>query len=126
MAQNIYTTQFATKAELNSEISQTATSINLSVDSKLSNYSTTNEMNSAISVSASGVESRVSQIYETKDNATTQYSSINQDIDEVNIEVGKKYNTSDFTGANIMLAVNNDSSSATINANKISLARKTN
>lgn len=70
MAANIYTTQFATKVEVRSEIQQTANEINLKVEEKL---------------------------------------------DE-----------EDFTGANIMLAVNNDSSSATINADKISLARKRN
>lgn len=48
MAQNIYTTQFATRAEVNSEISQKADEIDLSVDKKLSNYSTTTQMNSAI------------------------------------------------------------------------------
>ena len=70
MAANIYTTQFATKVEVRSEIQQTANEINLKVEEKL---------------------------------------------DE-----------EDFTGANIVLAVNNDSSSATINADKISLARKRN
>ena len=41
MAQNIYTTQFATKAELTSEINQSAQQIDLSVNQKLTNYSTT-------------------------------------------------------------------------------------
>lgn len=59
MAQNIYTTQFATKAEVTSEIAQTALNINLSVDKKLSNYSTTTEMESAINISAEGINSEV-------------------------------------------------------------------
>lgn len=37
MAQNIYTTQFATKAELNTSISQTADAINLEVNKKVDN-----------------------------------------------------------------------------------------
>lgn len=65
MSQNIYTTQFATKAELSSSITQTANEINLRVDEKL---------------------------------------------DE-----------EDFTSANIMLKINNDTSSATIQADKINL-----
>ena len=50
MVQNIYTTQFYTKAETNSLINQTASSINLSVDTKLSNYSTTTEVNASLSL----------------------------------------------------------------------------
>jgi len=96
MAQNIYTTQFATKAEVNSEIKQTAQEIELGVDTKLENYSTTTEMNSAISVKAN----------------------------EINMEVGKKVNNEDFTGANIMLKVNNDTSEAQIKADKIGFKRK--
>jgi phage minor structural protein len=61
MAQNIYTTQFATKAEVNSEISQTTQAINLSVDKKLSNYSTTTEMNAQIEISANNINQSVSQ-----------------------------------------------------------------
>lgn len=65
MAANIYTAQFATKAELSSSITQTANEINLRVDEKL---------------------------------------------DE-----------EDFTSANILLKINNDESSATIQADKINL-----
>ena len=121
MAQNIYTTQFATKAELNSEISQTTTSINLSVDSKLSNYSTTNEMNSAISVSASGIESRVSQTYETKSNAQTNYSQITQTTDGLTTAVSQKVGNNE-----VISKINQSSESIAINANRISLSRKNN
>ena len=62
MAQNIYTTQFATKAELNSEISQTADSIT----------------------------STVSSTYETKDNAQRQYSQIRQTTENLTTVVGSK------------------------------------
>lgn len=62
MAQNIYTTQFATKAELNSEISQTADSIT----------------------------STVSGTYETKDDAQRQYSQIRQTTDNLTTVVGTK------------------------------------
>lgn len=61
MAQNIYTTQFATKAEVNSEITQTTQAINLSVDKKLENYSTTTEMNAQIQITANEINQTVSQ-----------------------------------------------------------------
>lgn len=61
MAQNIYTTQFATKAEVNSEIKQTAQEIDLSVNKKLTNYSTTTEMNSAIILKANEINQEVRQ-----------------------------------------------------------------
>ena len=93
MAQNIYTTQFATKAEVNSEILQTTQSMDLSVNKKLENYSTTTEMNSAINMKAN----------------------------EINMEVGKKVNNEDFTSANILLKINNDESEAQINADKINI-----
>lgn len=61
MAQNIYTTQFATKAEVNSEITQTTQAINLSVDKKLESYSTTTEMNAQIQITANEINQTVSQ-----------------------------------------------------------------
>ncbi len=96
MVQNIYTTQFATRAELDSEIKQTAESIT----------------------------STVSAAYETKDNAQTNYSQLKQTATEINIEVGKKVNNEDFNGANITLAINNDTSGAVIKADKINIDGK--
>lgn len=98
MAQNIYTTQFATKAEVKSEISQTAQEINVGVDKKLSNYSTTTEMRSEINATANAI----------------------------NLEVGKKVNNEDYTSANILLKINNDTSETKIKSDKISLERKRN
>lgn len=69
MAANVYTTQFATKVELNSEISQTNNKIELGLSEKLDGE--------------------------------------------------------EFTGANIILQINNDESVASINADKISLEGKT-
>ena len=70
MAQNIYTTQFATRVEMNSTINQKATEINLGVDYKLTAYPTTVEMNSAINLSASSITASVSQTYATKASVT--------------------------------------------------------
>lgn len=78
MAQNIYTTQFATKAELNSEISQTSQAINLSVDKKLESYSTTTEMNTKIEMTANSINQSVSQ----KVGKNEVVSSINNAIND--------------------------------------------
>ena len=81
MAQNIYTTQFATKAEVTSEIAQTALNINLSVDKKLSNYSTTTEMESAINISAEAINSEVRK----KVGEDEVVSSINQSAEQITL-----------------------------------------
>lgn len=52
-------------------------------------------------------------------------SLIQQNVDSINLVVERKLDEEDFTGANIILAVNNDSSSATISADKVSLYGKT-
>lgn len=85
MAQNIYTTQFATKSEVSSSINQKANEINLSVNQKLTNYSTTTEMNSAISLTANQINSTVSQ----KVGKNEVISSINQSAEAVTINAGK-------------------------------------
>lgn len=82
MAQNIYTTQFATKAEVNSDIRQTVDNINLSVNEKLTNYSTTTEMNSAIDLKANQITSSVSETYATKSELNSSTSSLNSKIDQ--------------------------------------------
>ena len=85
MAQNIYTTQFATKAELSSQINQSAEQIDLNVNKKLTNYSTTTEMNSAITVKANEINSTVSQ----KVGKNEVISSINQSSEAVSINANK-------------------------------------
>lgn len=85
MAQNIYTTQFATKAEVRSEINQTANEIDLNVNQKLSNYSTTTEMNSSINIKANEIESQVS----TKVGNNEVVSKINQSAESIQINANK-------------------------------------
>lgn len=134
MAKNIYTTQFYTKAEVDSTISQTTQNITLSVDKKLTNYATTTEMNSAINVSASNITSSVSQTYATKDELKTTESSIKQTTDAIELSVSskaeqedldKKLNSSDFTNAKIVAKINDGSSEVQIRADKIDLSGKT-
>ena len=106
MAQNIYTTQFATKAEVTSEINQSAQQIDLSVNQKLTNYSTTTEMNSAITVKANEINSTVSQ----KVGKNEVISSINQSSEAVSINANKVNlagKTINLTGDNIKISSNN-------------------
>lgn len=77
MVKNIYTDQFATKAELNSAIRQTKDEIDLSVNQKLTNYSTTTEMNTAIDIKANQITTSVSETYETKNSASNNYNTLN-------------------------------------------------
>lgn len=108
LTQNIYTTQFYTRAETNSIINQTSQSINLSVDTKLSNYSTTNEMNSAITLKANEINSVVSQ----KVGNNEVISRINQTSETITIDASK------VNVSGVITAINNDTST-TINGNKI-------
>lgn len=85
MAQNIYTTQFYTKVETNSLISQTSSNINLSVDQKLTNYSTTEQMNSAIDIKAGEINSVVA----TKVGNNEVISRINQTPESITINANK-------------------------------------
>ena len=97
MAKNIYTTQFYTRAETNTLIDQTTNSINLSVDTKLSNYSTTNEMNSAITLKANEITSSVSDTYATKTTTNTLSSRINQTAKSISMSVNNGSTTSGIT-----------------------------
>ena len=117
MVQNIYTSQFATKAEVNSQIAQTSQSIDLSVNQKLSNYSTTTQMNSAINLKANEITSSVSENYETKENANTKYTQIQQTTDNINIEVGKKVGNNE-----VITKINASAEAVGINADKIELS----
>lgn len=87
MTQNIYTTQFATKAELNSEISQTSQAIDLSVDQKLTNYSTTSQMNSAINMKANEITSSVNDTLSDYSTTTQMNSAINQKANQITSSV---------------------------------------
>lgn len=119
MASNIYTTQFYTKAETNSQIQQKADDINISVDQKLSNYSTTEETSAQINIGIGTIRSEVSTNYETKSNAQTQYSRIDQTTNSLTTQVGQKVGNNE-----IISKINQTPEAITINANKISLTGK--
>ena len=139
MVQSLYTDQFATKMEMNSAITQTAKSIDLSINQKLSNYSTTSEMNSAISLKANEITSSVSNTYATKTetatakqeainsanvstdkklknySATTQMKSeIKQTADAIKLEVSKKVD-----GEDVVSTINQSAEQITIKGNRL-------
>ena len=103
MTKNIYTTQFYTKIETNSLINQTAEDIDLSVDTKLSNYSTTTEMNSAISLKANEITSSVSETYATKTTTNQLSSRISQTAKSIDLSV-----TDNETSAGINIKLKNE------------------
>lgn len=93
LVKNEFNDIYVTLNQMNSAINQSANEVEIAVNQKLQNYSTTEEMNSAINVKS----------------------------DEINLEVSKKVNDSDLTGANISLRINNDTSEAKIEADKIDI-----
>lgn len=97
LIKNDFNDIYTTKSEMYSAIELTTQNINLSVNQKLQNYSTTEEMNGAI----------------------------NLKVNEINLKLDKKVNNEDYTSAQILLKINNDTSEAKIKADKISLEGKT-
>jgi len=84
MAQNYYTSQFSTRAETNSKISQVSTNILANVNAKLTNYSTTTEMNTTVSLKANELMGQVSETYATKtttNNLSTRIKSTAKSIE---------------------------------------------
>lgn len=97
LIKNDFNDIYATKNEMNSAITQTAQSIELSVNQKLTGYSTTQEMNSAIQQTAQSITSSVNQTLtnyatnaELEDEVTELNSTITQTASEINLEVSKK------------------------------------
>lgn len=101
LIKNDFNDIYATKNEMNSAITETAQSIELTVNQKLTGYATSEDLDGAV---------------------TELNSTINQTAQEINLEVSKKVDDEELTGANITLRINNDDTSeATINADKINI-----
>lgn len=80
-----YTEIFATRVEMDSEITQTAHEIDLSVNKKLENYSTTTQMNAQIQLTADSINSEVSK----KVGNDEVISRINQSAEQITIDASK-------------------------------------
>ena len=122
MAKNIYTTQFYTKAETNSLINQTASSIDLSVNQKLSNYSTTSEMNAALTIKANEINQTVSETF----NGNEIASRINQNATTVTIQANKLnlqgyITASDLSGSGTTVINGANITTGTINADRLNV-----
>lgn len=85
LIKNDFNDIYATKNEMNSAITQTAQSIELSVNQKLEGYSTTEEMNAAIEVTANEINSEVSK----KVGDDEIISKINQSAEGIQINANK-------------------------------------
>lgn len=118
LIKNDFNNIYATKNEMNSAITQTAQSIELSVNQKLTGYSTTQEMNSAITVKANEITSNVSKSYATKTELNTAKSEIKQTTDSITSTVSTKVGKNE-----VISRINQSAEAVQINANKISLAR---
>ena len=102
LIKNDFNDIYATKNEMNSAITQTAQSIELSVNQKLTGYSTTEEMNTAIQLSAQSINLSVNQ--KLKDYATTEEmnAAINLSSSTIMLQVNKKVGEDEF-GTQIQL-----------------------
>lgn len=100
LIKNDFNDIYATKNEMNSSITQTAQSIELSVNQKLTSYATTDDL-----------ENQVTELN----------STITQTASEINSEVSKKVGNDE-----IISKINQSAESIQINANKVSLERKRN
>ena len=109
MASNIYTTQFPTRTEMNSAITQTADNINLRVDYIYSNYSTTAQMTSQINAKADQINLSVSENYVGKPSVI---ASINLTSETATIDASK-------ININGVITAINNGETTTINGNKI-------
>ena len=98
MSQNMYTSQFTTKTELNSAITQTKNQIELQITQQ--NY----VFNEKVSTLSNTISQR-----------------IDNEVNQINLAVEKKVNSSDYTSAQILLMLNGDISSVKIKADKINI-----
>ena len=119
LVKNDFNDIYATKNEMNSSIQQTAQSIELNVNQKLTGYSTTQEMNSAITVKANEITSNVSKSYATKTELNTAKSEIKQTTDSITSTVSTKVGKNE-----VISRINQSAEAVQISANKISLDGK--
>ena len=118
LVKNDFTDLYVTTNQMNSAITQTAESIEFSVNQKLEGYSTTEEMNAAINIKAGEITSSVSKTYSTKEELNTAKSEIKQTTDSITSTVSTKVGKNE-----VISRINQSAEAVQINANKISLAR---
>lgn len=119
LVKNDFNNTFATRAEMNSVINQTAQNIELSVNQKFTGYSTTEEMNAAINIKADEITSTVSKTYSTKDELSVAKSEIKQTTDNITSTVSKKVGNDE-----IISKINQSAEEILIDADKIDINGK--
>ena len=119
LVKNDFTDLYVTTNQMNSAITQTAESIEFSVNQKLEGYSTTEEMNAAINIKAGEITSSVSKTYSTKEELNTAKSEIKQTTDSITSTVSTKVGKTE-----VISSINQSAEAVQINANKISLKGK--
>lgn len=119
IVKNDFTDLYVTTNQMNSAITQTAESIEFSVNQKLEGYSTTEEMNAAINIKAGEITSSVSKTYSTKEELNTAKSEIKQTTDSITSTVSTKVGKTE-----VISSINQSAEAVQINANKISLKGK--
>lgn len=97
LIKNDFNDIYATKNEMNSAITQTAQSIELSVNQKLTGYSTTQEMNSAIQLSAQNINLSVNEKLEDYSTTEQMNSAINLSAQSITSSVSATYATKETT-----------------------------
>ena len=123
MAKNIYTTQFATYAYVNSEIKQTATEITSTVEEGYATKDTTNSLSSRISQTAKSIE------LTTKDNNTSAGITIrlkNENGTEIdsksaNITMSGLVKFTDLSGSGSTTINGSNITTGTIDASKVTV-----
>ncbi len=118
VVKNAFTDDFVTENKMNSAIKQSAQSIELNVNQKLTGYSTTQEMNAAIQLSANSIINTVSETYATKETTNQLSTRIKQTAKSIELTA-----TDNGTSAGITIRLRNedgtqiDSKSANITMN---------
>ena len=103
LIKNDFNDIYVNKNEMNSSIQQTAQSIELSVNQKLTGYSTTQEMNSAIEQTAQSITSSVSETYATKETTNQLSTRIKQTAKSIDLTA-----TDNNTSAGITIRLKNE------------------
>ncbi len=115
LIKNDFNNTFATKAEMNSVINQTAQSIELSVNQKLTGYSTTEEMNASINMKANEITSTVNEKFEDYDTSSEVSSKIEQKANSITSTVSSTYATkNELTTAKSEIKQTTDSITSTV------------
>ena len=101
MTQNIYTSQFATKVELNSSITQTSKEINLSVDKKIQDLDT--QLSSDITQTSNSIMAEVNGKIDTLDEDINAKLELKVDTKNLVSEINASADKINLTGDRIII-----------------------